>query len=666
MTAQNASEDKDISDLDSHETKKSSESAELISVGASNHCLESYVQKRLEDLGLEGAPLDEEEYVDFLRKRGKIYEEALGKARPLNDTRSEAEMEEDVKRIEDLLVWNMVNPDFHKYRKGKPACGRIECWAASLGLVNIVVALVLRGRADDSDSDPESLTRMSKGRLTLAIAAENNDLKMVEALKDIAVADDNFESIEPDLFSPDTKKLHRFYSECDRPVYILYPIHDVWLCPMEAAARLGHDDIIGTLIRRRKAEMEAAMEAKMEEEKGLLEAKMEEEEGRLEAKMEEEEGRLEAKMEEMYSEMMTDEKFKRRRAFNWAVKMGHAVLVENFIHKEYIVDLNEVSDVRGLLDNAHVKSYGRRQTPLALAVLSANFKMVKFLCHLTEGDLRTDAKNWKGKSSIQMAFKESRYGARANYGSQMHVRYDIWNYIMERADSQTEVKKLTEERKVHVDAINAILVGTALIATATFAGWLSPPLGYSSPPGMDGPFASVEGHPILEKFWVFNSLSFFFSIATFMVGANVALPPGDDDYIGDVVQSLRWKLTLAYFLVSAAVFFVIGAFACAGFAVLPPIPKYTVNMEITVGIGVTVVAVVVLVTFFGHMFTTGLQQLEYKMVLLRRAWQQFKHEKNKMELLRRAWQQFKHEKNKMELLRRAWQQFKHERNSRDD
>jgi hypothetical protein len=58
--------------------------------------------------------------------------------------------------------------------------------------------------------------------------------------------------------------------------------------------------------------------------------------------------------------------------------------------------------------------------------------------------------------------------------------------------------------------------------------------------------------------------------------------------------------------------------------VLPPIPKYTVNMALTVGIGVTVVAIVVFVTFFGHKFKTGLEQLGYKIMsyLL-----QFKHKK---------------------------------------
>jgi hypothetical protein len=304
--------------------------------------------------------------------------------------------------------------------------------------------------------------------------------------------------------------------------------------------------------------------------------------------------------------------------------MGHGKVVQLLLKRNYIVDLNKASNVRALLNNADVKSYGWRQTPLGLAVLSGHFEVVKCLCEAKKGGLRTDAKPEKGKSALQIAFEERRYRPSANYPFGPKPIYKIWKYITERADSRTELNRLSEERKIHVDAVNAILVGTALIATATFAGWLSPPLGYSSPPGTDGPFASVEGHPILESFWVFNSLSFFFSIATFMVGTNVALPPGEHVYIGDVVQSLRWKLKLAYFLVSAAVWFVIGAFASAGFAVLPPIPKYTVNMALTVGIGVTVVAIVVFVTFFGHKFKTGLEQLGYKIMsyLL-----QFKHKK---------------------------------------
>jgi hypothetical protein len=105
--------------------------------------------------------------------------------------------------------------------------------------------------------------------------------------------------------------------------------------------------------------------------------------------------------------------------------------------------------------------------------------------------------------------------------------------------------------------------------------------------------------------------------------------------------------------VSAAVFFVI-AFASAGFAVLPPIPKYTVNMALTVDIGVTVVAVVVLSTSLGHMFTkSGWQHLKHKMTFL---WQQFGHM-----FTNSGWQ---HLKLKMKF--RCWQQSKDEMESSDD
>ncbi|KAH9573472.1 hypothetical protein CY35_01G002200 [Sphagnum magellanicum] len=610
MMAQNTSENKEIANLDSHETTKPSES-----VGAIGGFLKPYFDMR-DQLPKPATEADGDEYFEFLGKRGKIYEKALETAR-------ETERKEKFGEIEGILV-DKVEKDFQTYPKGQPKCGRIKCWAARLGLVNIVVALVRRGRADD----PESPTPMSKGLLALAIAAENNDLTMVDALKDIAVADESFFSNEPHLFSPDKKKLHWFYSKCDTPVYLLYPIHEVWLCPIEAAARLGHVAVIRKLIELRQAKIESSQEEIKKRASEIVMLELGDAAARL--------GHVdmvtelivlrEAKMNnELVGAIMTVEKLNCRRAFNWAVKMGHLEVVELLIDMQYIEDLNEASDVHGLLDNADLKTYGWHQTPLALAVLSAKFEIVVFFCKVGIGGLRTDAKNGKGQSAIQMALEKSRYRPSADYRFQGREGYDIWNFIMERADSRREVKRLTDERKVHVDAINAILVGTALIATATFAGWLSPPLGYSSPPGTDGPFASVEGHPILESFWVFNSLSFFFSIATFMVGANVALPPKEHDYIGEVVQSLRWKLRLAYCLVSAAVFFVIGAFASAGFAVLPPIPKYTINMALTVGIGVTVVAVVVFTTFFGHMFTkSGWQQLKDKMKF--RCWQQSKDE----------------------------------------
>ncbi len=82
---------------------------------------------------------------------------------------------------------------------------------------------------------------------------------------------------------------------------------------------------------------------------------------------------------------------------------------------------------------------------------------------------------------------------------------------------------------------------------------------------------------------------FFFAIATLMVEARAARPPKHDIFIGEVVRSLRDSLSLAYILLTISVGCVMRASASAGFLVLPPIPKYMVNMGVTVGIGVMVV-----------------------------------------------------------------------------
>ncbi len=548
--AQNTPEDKEISDLDSDETKKSCKCAELISVGASNDRLTSYIHCRLKEKNLQEAPpidSDLERFRQFLKRRGEVYEEALKIARPINNQRSEAEMEE-AKRIEEFVLKEFVKPDLEKYKEAEPHWKRIECWAVSNGLVNLVVAAIHQGR----DVDPTA------GLRALAIAAEDDkNVSLINTLKVIAVADKQFEipdfdtSKEP-LSNEENRKL--FYNEDEehhaRTVCSLNSDHKFWLCPIEAAARMGHVRMVEALIALREA----------------------------------------MKLEGKKLDRETDY----RRAFDWAVKMGRDEVVKYLIENNHIVDLNETRIVNGLLDNADEKTYGRYQTPLALAVLSGHFKVVQVLCEAEKGGLKADVESDKGKNPLQMAFEAESHRQRASRSSsepyEAKPRDKIVRIIMEKAEIQREVARLTEERKVHVDAINAILVGTALIATATFAGWLSPPLGYSPPPGTDGlAFASVEGHPILEKFWIFNSLSFFFSIATFMVGANAARPPNQDDYIGEVVESLRSLLRLAYGLLTVAVAFVVGAFASAGFAVLPPIPKYTVNMAVTVGIGVTVV-----------------------------------------------------------------------------
>jgi hypothetical protein len=270
---------------------------------------------------------------------------------------------------------------------------------------------------------------------------------------------------------------------------------------------------------------------------------------------------------------------------HWAAAMGHLDVVEELLKSKKQVDVNAVKFIP--LYHEHGKHlYGFHFSPLHLASLFGHASVVKALCEDTKGRLRADTYNPWGKTALQIA-------------TEMEDD-QIVKTLLERPEVVKQVENLYRDRQVHVDAANAILVGAALIASVTFAGWLQPPLGYSaffgsasmevpSPSGIYPSFVSVAGHPIMQIFWFFNSMSFFFAIATLMVGASAARPPKLGIFIGEVVQSLRASLSLAYILLTISVGCVMGAFASAGFLVLPPIPKYMVNMGVTVGIGVTVV-----------------------------------------------------------------------------
>jgi hypothetical protein len=272
---------------------------------------------------------------------------------------------------------------------------------------------------------------------------------------------------------------------------------------------------------------------------------------------------------------------------HWAAAMGHLDVVEELLKSKKQVDVNAVKFIP--LYHEHGKHlYGFHFSPLHLASLFGHASVVKALCEDTKGRLRADTYNPWGKTALQIA-------------TEMEDD-QIVKTLLERPEVVKQVENLYRDRQVHVDAANAILVGAALIASVTFAGWLQPPLGYSaffgsasievgapSPSGIYPSFASVAGHPIMQIFWFFNSMSFFFAIATLMVGASAARPPKLRIFIGEVVRSLRASLSLAYILLTISVGCVMGAFASAGFLVLPPIPKYMVNMGVTVGIGVMVV-----------------------------------------------------------------------------
>jgi hypothetical protein len=248
--------------------------------------------------------------------------------------------------------------------------------------------------------------------------------------------------------------------------------------------------------------------------------------------------------------------------FHWAAAMGHPDVVKELLKSK--VDVNALN-LFPVTNEHNTKPYGLHFSPLHLASLCGHTSVVKALCEDTKGRLKANTENPSGITALQIATE---------------MKHDeIVKTLPERPEVANQMEGLYRDRQVHVDAANAILVGAALIASVTSPGWLQPPLGNSE----------FFGNTSLEIFWFFNSMSFFFAIATLMVGASAARPPKRNIFIGEVVRSLRASLSLAYILLTISVGCVMGAFASAGFLVLPPIPEFTTNMEVTVVIGVTVV-----------------------------------------------------------------------------
>ncbi|CAM6096415.1 unnamed protein product [Calypogeia fissa] len=231
-------------------------------------------------------------------------------------------------------------------------------------------------------------------------------------------------------------------------------------------------------------------------------------------------------------------------AVHYAVLRGDASIVE---------DLLSYSIVRG-----NVREECRHLTPLNMAYL------------LVKGD------HLEGLQEDELDIaQEERVESVQEYKT-------VIGLLSEQPDVKAYTEGLYRDRQLFVDAANAILVGAALIASITFAGWLQPPLGYqpyydtkylltgAAPPDTYASYATVGQHAIVQVFWVFNSLSFFFAIATVLLGACVVLPVlGKAELEAEVRRMRKLHIWTTLFL-SFSVFYVLGAFIAAGFAAVPP------------------------------------------------------------------------------------------------
>ncbi|KAG6542486.1 hypothetical protein Mapa_016176 [Marchantia paleacea] len=180
-------------------------------------------------------------------------------------------------------------------------------------------------------------------------------------------------------------------------------------------------------------------------------------------------------------------------------------------------------------------SHGTGQSPLHLAVIEGHKEVVKVLVEQRESLLlRMTEEDAFNRTPVELArkskiFYES-HAAVDNWKEKFYDLRDIEMMLLADMDVQESIRKLNSERQDYVDAMNAILVGAALIPSVTYAGWLQPPLGLqklqalnstsflSSDPG----FAAVE-FIFVRIFVVLNSLSFFFAIVTVVSGAGAVL-----------------------------------------------------------------------------------------------------------------------------------------------
>jgi hypothetical protein len=224
----------------------------------------------------------------------------------------------------------------------------------------------------------------------------------------------------------------------------------------------------------------------------------------------------------------------------------------------------------------------KNRTPLLCAIKEGKLGVVKALCFDDPANrIRATEEYTDGRTPIQIATEAK--------------LEEIEKVLLERPEVKDFIDRLYRDRQVFVDAANALLVGAALIASVTFAGWLQPPLGYipdynfsqpfPAPPQIPESYAAVRKHTNVKAFWVFNSLSFFLAIATVLAGADAALPNLQEEFIGRRVKSVERALIRATILLVISVVCVLGAFASAGFAVLPPLIKYDTSMIITVCLG---------------------------------------------------------------------------------
>jgi len=458
--------------------------------------------------------------------RGRVYEKALGEAR--HNPRIEKFLVMELEKDANLTEYLSLNvPEVRRLK--------IACWAATCNFVHMVMALIHFRH----EGDREFLYRV------LTIAVEFGYVELVKRLTKLKKFDVNrgrrivdFDDIH---LREVGKPIQRTFYETDCLYYYAFSAR---LTPLNLAAKLGNLEMVNTFLACKRKERALSPEGYW--------------------------------------------------ALHWAAKMEHAevvnaILLNKDVNAAVLMSV-EKSLIEYRLSNGFDTSfdwsdgsdigpfYKASFTPLQLASLYGDETVEKLLEKRLEATIEYDT-----GVTLQIATKMR--------------RDEILKILTNIPEVEKDVKRLEKERQTHVNAANTILVVAALIGSVTFASGLQPPLGPSpffgsanppvgapSPVGMYPLFASVEFHPGMPYFCIFNSLSFVCAIAALVMGAAAARPPRTPKYIEVVVLKLRMMVLSAYFLVYFSVAFVLATFVIAGIMVFPPITVYHTTYVIIYGI----------------------------------------------------------------------------------
>jgi ankyrin repeat protein len=232
-----------------------------------------------------------------------------------------------------------------------------------------------------------------------------------------------------------------------------------------------------------------------------------------------------------------------------AVPITRALL--NFINEHKLDAIN-------ILDN-------KRQTALHIAVRRASYKVVNILLREGFDHIKADERDESGMVPMDIAVQAADY--------KLVLMLQLY----------FEATGLYGNREAYGNAANAILVGAALLASVTYAAWLQPPFGIDTTTGRLPIYSAIKDHWEIQMFWVFNSLSFFFAMATFLAAAGASIPSK-----GITLAHVRGAVHMASFYLVVSISCAIGAFATAGIVILPHAMKYRGNMIATVALGGTV------------------------------------------------------------------------------